>query len=109
MNQVAAHGIGGAFIPRAAFFRLLRGKDVDEARVERIELEALLDVPVQRRGQELLQQEDAIEARVKAVADRDIDQAILARQRHRGLAAFLGEGKKARAATPSHDDGQNFF
>jgi len=60
VDQVAAHGVGGAFVPGAAFLGLLRRKDVDETRAKRIEMEAFLDVPVQRGGEKLGEQEDAV-------------------------------------------------
>jgi hypothetical protein len=47
---------------------------------------------------ELRQHEDLVEARVQAVADRDVDETVVAREGHRRLAAILGQGVEAGAA-----------
>ena len=63
MNQVLAHGIGGALIPRGVGKRLLGGEDLDEAAREMIELVGLRDVPVQRCRVELGQQINPAQSR----------------------------------------------
>jgi hypothetical protein len=83
-----------------------RRRGSHEAAGEVIELVRLGDVPVQRGRVELREQVDALEVGVDAVGDRDVDQAILARQRHRGLGAFLGQREQARALAAAHDDGK---
>ena len=88
MDQVAAHGIGRALVPVGAFLGLLGRQDVDEAAAERIEVIGALDVPVQRRGLKLREQEDPVDIGVDAIADRDIDQPVFAGERHGGFAAF---------------------
>ena len=67
----------------------------------------LRDVPVERRGIELRQHEDAADVRVQAVADRDVDQPVLAADRHRRLGAGVGERKQAAALPAAEDDGQD--
>ena len=109
MLEIAAHRVGRALIPVLALLRLLGGEDVHEAAAKRIEVKGVLDVPVQRSGVELGQQKDAVDRAVDAVADRDIDEAILAGERHRRLAPLLGERMQTRAATAAHDDSQNIL
>src|SRR6185312_16461418 len=42
-------------------------------------------------------------------ADRDVHQAVLAGERHRGLAALLRQGGEAGAPAAAHNHGQNAF
>ena len=107
VHEVAAHGVRRALIPTGALFGLLGRHDVDESLAERIEVVGALHVAVQGRRVELREQKNAIDARVEAVADRDVDQAVLARQRHRRFAALLGQRIKARALSAAHDDGEH--
>ena len=79
------------------FGALLRGQDLDESGREIVEPVALLDVPVERPAVELGEQEDPAELGVEAVADGDVDQAVLARERHRGLGAVLRQREEAGA------------
>ena len=65
-------------------------------------------MPVQRGGVELRQHVDVAEAGVDAIADRDIHQAVFARERHRGFGALLRQGKEPRARAAAHDDGEGF-
>src|SRR5207245_3804086 len=65
------------------------------------------DVPVQAHAQELRQDVDAIEAAVDAVADGDIDKAILAGDGHGRLAAQHGERVEPRAAAAAENQTQN--
>jgi hypothetical protein len=64
---------------------------------------------VQRCRLELRQQEDAIDLTIETIADRNIDQPVLAGERHRGLAALAGERMEPRAASTTHDDCESFF
>src|SRR5690606_10571054 len=68
-----------------------------------------LDMAMERRRIELRQDEDPVDLRIDAVADRDIDEAILARERHRWLRTLLREGMKASASAAAHDDGKHAF
>ncbi len=102
--EVLPDGIGRALVPGVAARRLLRGHDLDEAVGKIVELVALLDVPMQRGTVELGEQKDALEARVEAVADRDIDDAIFARQRHGRLGAVLRQRKEPRAGASAKND-----
>ena len=63
MNQVFAHGVGGALIPGGVGKGLFGREDFDEAAGEMIELVGLRNVPMQRRGVELRQQVNAAAGR----------------------------------------------
>ena len=102
-----AHRVGRALEPVGAVGRLLGGEDFDEAVREDVEPVGLRDVPVERRRVELRQHEDALEAGVQAVADRDVDQPVLAADRDRRLGAHVRERKEARAAAAAEDQRQH--
>ena len=89
-----AHGVGRALVPVAVVDRLLGGQDVDEAAAEGVEAVGLGDVAVQARAVELGDDEDAVDAGVQAVADRDVDEPELAAHRHRRLGAVLVSGQR---------------
>ena len=109
MDEVAANGVGGAFIPSAALVGLLGGEDVDETGPERIKLETLLDMPMERSSEKLREEKDPVVAGVDAIADRDVDQTILTRQWDRWLASLLGKRKQPRAAAATHDHCEDSF
>ena len=79
--------------------RLLGGQNLDEAAAKRVEPVRLADVPVQADGVELRQHIDPVQAAVDAVRHRDIDQAVLARQRHGRLGPVQSQRQQARAAS----------
>jgi hypothetical protein len=60
-------------------------------------------VAIQAGAVELRDDEDPVHASVKAVADRDVDQAELAADRHRGLGAMAGEGPETAPLTTTED------
>ncbi len=99
--------IGRALEPVGGLGRLLGGDDVDERLREVVEAVGLADVPVERRGIELRQHEDAPDAGVQAVADGDVDEPVLAADRHGRLGAAVGEGVEALALPAAQDDRQN--
>jgi hypothetical protein len=109
MLKVAPHRVRRALIPVRALLGLLGGEDVHEAAAEGIEVESVLDVPVQRSRVELRQQENPVDVAVDAIADRNIDEAILSRQGHRRFAAFHRKGMQTRTASAAHDDCQDIF
>ena len=98
------HRVGRALKPARAVRRLLGRDDVDEPVRERIHAIGLRDVMVERRRVELRQHEDAPQVGVQAVADRHVDQAVLAADRHRRLRALLRERKEARSLAAAEDD-----
>src|SRR5205823_3579350 len=52
---------------------------------------------------------DAAQAGVDAIRYGDVDDAVLAGQRHGGLRAFLRQREETRAGTATHDDGERLF
>ncbi len=90
--------------PVAALGRLFGGEHFDEAIREHVHPVGLRHVPVERRRIELREHEDPLEARVHAVADRDVDEPVLAAERHRGLRAHPGERKEAGTASAAEDE-----
>jgi hypothetical protein len=109
VEEVPADGVGRALVPLDVLLRLLGREDVDEPAAEGVEDVGRLDVAVERGGVELRQDEDPVDLRIQAIADRDIHQAVLAGERHRRLATFLGERGQARAAAAAHDHRQYAF
>ena len=81
--HILAHGIGGALIPVVVARSLLGREDVDEVIAEMVELVAAHDVAIERLAVELGQHIHLPNFRVDAVADRDIDDAVFAGERHR--------------------------
>ena len=105
---VFAHRIGGAFKPARALGGLLRSQHLHETLAEAGgEVVALGEVPVEGGAVELRQHVHLVDAGVDAITDRNINQAILAGQRHSGLGAHLGERIEARAGSAAENDRQN--
>ena len=75
--------------------RLLGRENLDEPRAEQVHPVGLRDVPVQRGGVELREDENPTNVRVQAVADRDVDQPVFAANRNRRLRSVLGERERA--------------
>ena len=89
--QVLPHRIGRALVPAGAGRGLLRGEDFDEAaRAEDVELVGAVDVLVERGGIELGEYVDAADARVEAIADRDVDQTVFAAEGNGRLGTIFG-------------------
>ncbi len=105
--DLLTHGVGGALVPVGRLVGLLGGQHLDETLAERIELVGVGDVAVQADAEELRQHIDAVEAAVDAVADGDVDEAILAGNGHGRLAAQHGQGIKASAATSTKDQAKH--
>ena len=99
-----AHGVGRALEPGSALRGLLGGQDLDEAVREAIHPVGAGDVAVERRRVELREHEDAPQVGVQAVADRHVDQAVLAADRHRRLRAMLREREEAAALAAAEDE-----
>ena len=64
---------------------------------------------VERGRVELREHVNALEARVQAVADGDVDEAIFATQRHCGFGAVFGQWIKTRPLTPTQYDANDGF
>ncbi len=102
--KVLANGVRGALIPIGTLVDgLLRSQEFDKAIVEMVEAIRLAKVLMQRYGQELSQHIDAINIAVNAVADRDVDQAILARQRYRRFRSNFGQREQTRASSAAQN------
>ena len=97
--EVLPHGVGRALVPVAPFHGLLSGEDLHEPPIERIEVVGAADVAVQADGIELGQHVDAVQSAVDAVGQGDVDQPVLARQRHGGLRSHLGQRIESRATS----------
>jgi hypothetical protein len=72
--------------------RLFSCQDVDEAMAKRIEVIAIFDMPVERGGIELRQNEDPVIAGIEAIGYRYIDQTVFARKRYGWFRSFRCEG-----------------
>ena len=70
-------------------------RDFDKPLTEEIHPVGLADVPVERRRVELRQHEDATNVGVQAVADRDVDEAILPLDRNGRLRTQLSQREEA--------------
>ena len=102
--QVLVQRVGGAAIPEVAHL-LLRRDHLDEL----VELAAqvapaALDVLDQRVRLVLRHDGDPADARVDAVRQHEVDDAELAAERRRRLAAMVGQVFQALAAAARHDD-----
>ena len=102
-----AHGVGRALEPVRVVGRLLGGQDVDEAAREQVHPVRLRDVPVERGRVELREDEHPPQPGVQAVADGDVDQPVLAADRHRGLRAHEREREEPVPAPAPEDDGED--
>src|SRR5713226_5194016 len=106
--DILPHGVGGALIPVGRLVGLLGGEDFNKAFAERIELVGVGDVAVQADAQELSQDVDAVAVAVDAIADGNIDQAILPADGNRRLAAQHGERVKTGPAPAAQNQAQDF-
>src|ERR1022692_2443117 len=102
--QTLADGVGGSLTPVAATPGLLGRPPAPPARRADVELVGHGDVLVEALRVELREHEDLTEVRVQAIADRDVDQAVLAADRNGGLRAFERQREQARPAPPPPDD-----
>ena len=105
--KLLAHRVGRALIPIHPTGRLLGRQNVDEPTGEQVELVGLVNVAVQRCRQKLGQDVDLFDARVEAVADGHVDQAIPAADRHGRLGPQLGQRVEARALTSPQNHSQH--
>ncbi len=62
---------------------------------------------IERLTVELRQRIDLVDAGVDAIADRNVDQAVVAAQGHGRLGTGEGEGLQTGAGAAAEDDGQN--
>ncbi len=91
LEQLLAHRVCRALVPVRALRGLLRRPDLDPAGMEHVKVIRLGNMPVERDGVELGQNGNPVDPRVDAVADRNIDETILAGDGHGRLRAHFGE------------------
>ena len=107
LAQLLADCVRRALVPLRADVGLFGGQNLHPAGMEGVEAVSAGDVAVQRDRVELGQDGDAVDAGVDAVAQGDVNQAVLAGNRHGGLGALLGERKQAFADPPAENDAQD--
>src|SRR5262245_46794445 len=89
------HGVCGALKPVGALGCLFSRENLDESRAEKIHAIRLADMPVERSRVELRQYKNAANVGMQAVADRNIDQPVLAADWNRRLRSELREREEA--------------
>src|ERR1051325_293414 len=97
VREHLAHSVRRALKPLAIFRRLLGGEDFHEAVREGRETIGARDMTIERSGVVLREYEDFDDIRIDAVRDRNINQPVLASQRHGRLRALMRERKEPRA------------
>jgi len=107
MSPGLADGVGGPLEPARGLWRLLGREDLHEPARVLIYAIGVADVPVERGRVELRQHEDAPQVGVQAVADRHVDEPVLAADRDRRLGAQLGERMEARTLAAAEDEGEH--
>ena len=102
--QLAAHRVGRSLIPVRALLRLFGSENLYIAIGKMVKAIGRADVPVQRSRIELRQHKHPVETGVDAVANRYIDEAILAADRHSGFGAVLRQREETRTlAAPENE------
>ena len=91
MEQVLAHGVGRALVPGGVGEGLFGGQDFHKSAGEMVEFVGLGNMAVEGGGIELGQQINPLQARIDAVGNGDVHQAVFAGQGHGRLAAVPGE------------------
>ena len=104
--QVLAHRVRRPLIPLRPFRSLLGRQNVHKTARKMVEFVARLNMAMQRHAVKLRQDIDRAQSRVQAVADRDVDDPILATDRYRRLGAVFGQWKQACPRPATHNDGQ---
>ena len=104
MSQVFTDRVRGALVPGGVGEGLFGGKDFDKAAGKMVEFVRLRDMAVERGGIELGEQINAPEMRIDAVGDRNVHQAVFARQGNCGLRAVARQRKQPRPLPPAHND-----
>ena len=107
LADVLADGVSRSLVPVRSFDRLLCRQDFDKPVVEHVELVGVRDVPVQADGHELSQHVDAVDPAIEAVADRDVDQSILAGDRDGRLGPELREGEQTGPLAAAEDQAEH--
>ena len=106
--EILPNRVGRSLEPRLRNHRLHGGQDLHIPLRKLVEAVRALNVPVQGNAVELREQEDLADPAVDAVADRNIDQAILARDRHGGLCPVAGQRQQPLPLSTAHDYANDF-
>jgi len=99
-----ADGISRPLVPVSRTQSLLRCPDLHPADMEGIKTVGIGDVAVQRNGIELGEHCHVKDAGINAIADRDVDQTIFARQRNCRLGARFCQREQARSLPAPQND-----
>ena len=94
--HVVADSVGGAQVPAAVIARHVRLEDPDPAAAHPVQVPRppRPDVVDERARVVLRQHQDAVDVRVDAVGQAEIDQAVLPAERDRRLRADRGQGRQ---------------
>ena len=102
--EVLIDGVRRALIPVGAFFaRIGRQDEYAAALLVEIPGTARAEVVVQLQRTVLREDADLVDARIGAVAQRKVDDAILAAERHSGLRDFLRQGAQTASLSSRQD------
>jgi hypothetical protein len=104
--KILVHGVGGAAVPARVQLLLRRHHLHELAELAPQVTPAVLHVPDERLGLVLGEDRDLADAGVDAVGEHEIDNAELAAEGGRRLAAVLGQVTQPLAAPARHDDGK---
>ena len=80
--ETLADGVGRSLVPGGVVGGLFRSQDIDKGRAEGAEMVGILDMPVQRRGVELGQDEHPGYSGIQAIGDRDVDEPVFSGDRN---------------------------
>ena len=107
--QVLIDGIRRAAIPISALLACIRRQDEDAA-VLRVEIPraARCEVVVELERTILRQHTDLLDAGIRAIAERKIDDAVFAAERHRRFRDVLRESTETASLAARQDHGQAF-
>ena len=104
--EILVHRVGGAAVPVLADLLLSRNQLDEFAQLAAQIAPAALDVLDQRLRLVLSEHGDLADAGIHAIRQHEVDDAELAAERRRGLAAMQGQRLEALAAASGHDDRQ---
>lgn len=107
---VLAHGIRCPLKPTRTCGGLLSGQNFNEPTAETsAEVVGQAEMAIERLAVELREHINFLNARVDAIADGDVNEAIAATQRDCRLGAGGGQGLQTRAGTAAKDDRKNIL
>ena len=107
--EVLVDRVRGAAVPRFARPHLRRDRRDVLSELGVVDRPAVTQVLLQRMGLVLRQHENAAQSGMKAVAQREIDDAISSAERHRRLGPLGGQRMQARTDAARQDDADRVF